>query len=109
MQITVLGLGYVGTVSAACLARDGHEVMGVNPEFLREGTAVHDYFHPPKTVIGEVNRASGELLASLYAHLAAPFVRTDIESAEMVKYVDNAWHALKIAFANEIGNVCKGL
>jgi GDP-mannose 6-dehydrogenase len=81
----------------------------INPEFLREGSAVHDYFHPPKTVIGELNEASGKLLASLYAHLEAPLVRTDIETAEMVKYADNAWHALKVGFANEIGNVCKGL
>src|SRR3989441_7092067 len=81
----------------------------INPEFLREGTAVHDYFNPPKTVIGEVNRASGDLLASVYAGIAAPLVRTDIETAEMVKYADNAWHALKVGFANEIGNICKGL
>ncbi|MGE5946607.1 MAG: nucleotide sugar dehydrogenase [Betaproteobacteria bacterium] len=81
----------------------------INPEFLREGSAVHDYFNPPKTVIGELNEASGKLLASLYAHLEAPLVRTDIETAEMVKYADNAWHALKVGFANEIGNVCKGL
>jgi GDP-mannose 6-dehydrogenase len=81
----------------------------VNPEFLREGSAVHDYFNPPKTVIGEINEASGKLLASLYAHLEAPLVRTDIETAEMVKYADNAWHALKVGFANEVGNVCKRL
>jgi len=81
----------------------------INPEFLREGTAVHDYFTPPKTVIGEVNQASGDLLASVYARIAAPLVRTDIETAEMVKYADNAWHALKVGFANEIGTLCKGL
>src|SRR5258705_3782653 len=81
----------------------------INPEFLREGTAVHDYFNPPKTVIGEVNQASGDLLASVYARIAAPLVRTDIETAEMVKYADNAWHALKVGFANEIGNLCKGV
>jgi GDP-mannose 6-dehydrogenase len=81
----------------------------VNPEFLREGTAVHDYLHPPKTVIGELNRASGDLLASVYAGLAAPLLRTDIETAEMVKYADNAWHALKVGFANEVGRLCKSL
>jgi GDP-mannose 6-dehydrogenase len=81
----------------------------INPEFLREGTAVYDYFNPPKTVIGELNRPSGDLLASLYARISAPLVRTDIETAEMVKYADNAWHALKVGFANEIGNLCKGL
>ena len=81
----------------------------INPEFLREGTAVHDYYHPPKTVIGEVNRASGDLLAALYASMPGPLIRTDIETAEMVKYADNCWHALKVGFANEIGNLCKAL
>jgi GDP-mannose 6-dehydrogenase len=81
----------------------------LNPEFLREGTAVHDFHHPPKTVIGEINRASGDLLASLYAAMPGPRLRTDIETAEMVKYADNAWHALKVGFANEIGSLCKGL
>jgi len=81
----------------------------VNPEFLREGTAVHDYRNPPLTVIGEINRASGDLLASLYADLKAPLIRTELETAEMVKYADNAWHALKVGFANEIGNLCKAL
>jgi GDP-mannose 6-dehydrogenase len=81
----------------------------INPEFLREGTAVHDYYHPPKTVIGELSRASGDLLASLYAAMPGPMLRTDIETAEMVKYADNAWHALKVGFGNEIGNLCKGV
>jgi GDP-mannose 6-dehydrogenase len=80
-----------------------------NPEFLREGTAVKDFNAPPKTVIGESDRASGDLLSTLYAKLDAPLIRTDLESAEMVKYVDNSWHALKIGFANEIGNLCKAL
>lgn len=81
----------------------------INPEFLREGSAVQDYLNPPKTVIGELNRASGDLLASLYTELPAPLIRTDIETAEMVKYADNAWHALKVGFANEIGHFCKSL
>ena len=80
-----------------------------NPEFLREGSAVKDFNSPPKTVIGELDRASGDLLAGLYAKLDAPLIRTDIPTAEMVKYVDNTWHALKIGFANEIGTVCKSL
>lgn len=78
-----------------------------NPEFLREGSAVHDFHFPPKTVIGEVDCESGDLLASLYAKLDAPLIRTELEVAEMIKYVDNCWHALKIGFANEIGNICK--
>jgi GDP-mannose 6-dehydrogenase len=78
-----------------------------NPEFLREGSAVKDFNCPPKTVIGELDRESGDLVASLYAHLDAPLIRTDLETAEMIKYVDNCWHALKIGFANEMGNLCK--
>jgi len=78
-----------------------------NPEFLREGSAVKDFRSPPKTVIGELDKASGDMLAKLYEKLEAPLIRTDLESAEMVKYVDNSWHALKIGFANEIGNLCK--
>jgi GDP-mannose 6-dehydrogenase len=80
-----------------------------NPEFLREGTAVHDYRNPPKTVIGELDPRSGQMLADLYASLDAPMIRTDVETAEMVKYTDNVWHAVKVAFANEIGNVCKAV
>jgi GDP-mannose 6-dehydrogenase len=78
-----------------------------NPEFLREGSAVRDFNDPPKTVIGELDQASGEILVSLYQKLHAPLIRTNLETAEMVKYVDNCWHALKIGFANEIGNLCK--
>jgi GDP-mannose 6-dehydrogenase len=81
----------------------------INPEFLREGTAVHDYFHPPKTVIGEVEKGSGDVVEKLYGHMPGPMIRTDYETAEMVKYADNTWHALKVGFANEIGNICKGL
>jgi GDP-mannose 6-dehydrogenase len=80
-----------------------------NPEFLREGTAVYDYYHPPKTVIGETDMSAGDMLASLYAHLDAPLVRTAVETAEMVKYTDNVWHALKVCFSNEIGNICKAV
>jgi GDP-mannose 6-dehydrogenase len=78
-----------------------------NPEFLREGSAVKDFACPSKTVIGELDVASGDVLAALYAKLDAPLFRTDIETAEMIKYIDNSWHALKIGFANEIGNLCK--
>jgi GDP-mannose 6-dehydrogenase len=78
-----------------------------NPEFLREGTAVKDFRSPPKTVIGELDAASGDILAKLYEKLDAPLIRTDLQTSEMVKYVDNSWHALKIGFANEIGNLCK--
>lgn len=88
----------------------GHD-FGVcnNPEFLREGTAVHDFYHPPKTVIGETDTRSGDVLSELYKNMDAPLIRTTVETAEMVKYTDNVWHALKVGFANEIGNICKAL
>lgn len=78
-----------------------------NPEFLREGSAVKDFYCPPKTVIGELDSAGGDVVAGLYRDLSAPLIRTDLATAEMVKYVDNSWHALKIGFANEIGNLSK--
>ncbi len=100
----------IPTLEAQSGKRAGVEFgVCINPEFLREGTAVHDYHHPPKTVIGELNRASGDLLARLYSRTAGPIIRTDIETAEMAKYADNAWHALKVGFANEIGNFCKSM
>lgn len=83
--------------------------VAVNPEFLREGTAIRDYNEPPMTVIGESDTASGNLLALLYAELDAPIIRKPIEVAEMVKYSCNVWHATKVAFANEIGNVAKAV
>jgi len=89
-------------------AGDGFGVCN-NPEFLREGTAVYDFHHPPKTVIGQTDSRSGDILASLYEGIEAPMIRTDVETAEMVKYTDNVWHALKVGFANEIGNICKAL
>jgi GDP-mannose 6-dehydrogenase len=81
----------------------------INPEFLREGTAVYDYYHPPKTVIGESDTQAGEILAKLYEKMDAPLICTDVETAEMVKYSDNSWHAVKVVFANEIGNICKAV
>ncbi|MGH8501115.1 MAG: nucleotide sugar dehydrogenase [Gammaproteobacteria bacterium] len=98
----------IPTLEAASGKKAGRD-FGVcnNPEFLREGTAVHDFYHPPKTVIGEIDQQSGDQLADIYAKLDAPLIRTDVETAEMVKYSDNVWHALKVGFANEIGNICK--
>lgn len=77
------------------------------PEFLREGTSVKDFFHPPKTVIGQLDARSGQAIVSLFNGIEAPVVRTRIRVAECVKYADNAFHALKVTFANEIGNICK--
>lgn len=81
----------------------------INPEFLREGTAVYDFYNPPKTVIGELDSRSGDVLAEIYKDLPGPIIRTNVQTAEMVKYTDNVWHALKVGFANEIGNICKPL
>jgi GDP-mannose 6-dehydrogenase len=81
----------------------------VNPEFLREGSAVADFLHPEKTVIGSDDPDTGDLVASLYDGLPGEFVRTTPELAQFSKYVDNSWHAVKVSFANEIGNLCKAL
>jgi GDP-mannose 6-dehydrogenase len=78
-----------------------------NPEFLREGSSVDDFFQPPKIVIGESAPGKGDAMLQLYAGIEAPVIRTSIRIAEMAKYCDNAFHALKVSFANEIGNLCK--
>jgi GDP-mannose 6-dehydrogenase len=81
----------------------------MNPEFLREGSSIQDYFHPPLTIIGELDSRSGDVIQRLYSVLDGPTIRTKLAVAEMVKYTGNAFHALKITFANEIGNLCKRL
>jgi GDP-mannose 6-dehydrogenase len=80
-----------------------------NPEFLREGSAVADYFNPPVTVIGSDSKESLNIMADIYKDLNGPIKRVDIKEAEIIKYVNNSFHALKITFANEIGNICKKL
>ena len=80
-----------------------------NPEFLRESTAIWDFYNPPKTVIGYSDEKSKEMFVKLYEFLDAPLFTTDIEVAEMVKYADNSWHAIKVTFANEIGMISKKL
>jgi len=77
-----------------------------NPEFLREGSAINDFDHPPYTIIGQFDDYSGEQVAQLYADVDAPLYRVPLGVAEMVKYASNAFHGLKVVFANEIGNVC---
>lgn len=79
----------------------------MNPEFLREGTAIDDFYNPPKTIIGELDSRSGDMLEELYKKLPAPIRRVSIRMAELVKYADNAFHALKVTFANEIGAISK--
>jgi GDP-mannose 6-dehydrogenase len=83
--------------------------VAVNPEFLREGSSVRDFFEPPKTVIGESDPSSGDLVAALYEGLPGEVFRVPIAVAEMTKYADNAFHGLKIAFANELGAICRAL
>ena len=79
----------------------------VNPEFLREGTAIQDFRHPPLTLVGHNYQSDAAPTEALYAKVQAPLVTTNIRTAEMMKYASNTWHALKVCFANEIGNLCK--
>ncbi len=79
----------------------------MNPEFLREGSAIRDYYKPSYVVVGEFDERSGDLVSSLYEDIDAPAFRVPIRTAEMVKYVSNAYHALKIVFANEVGSLSK--
>jgi len=81
--------------------------VSVNPEFLREGTALKDFRKPPLTLVGHNHAADASGTIALYQSIDAPLVSTSIRVAEMLKYASNAWHALKVCFANEIGNVCK--
>ncbi len=80
-----------------------------NPEFLREGTAVHDYLNPPLTLVGADCDRAVETMRALYRDIPGEFIATDIKVAEMMKYINNTYHALKIVFGNEVGNICKAL
>ncbi len=83
--------------------------VAYHPEFLREGSAIHDFENPPKIVVGERDGSSAQGLVRLYDGFRAPLIRTSIRVAETVKYVDNVFHALKISFANEVGNICRAV
>ncbi len=83
--------------------------VAINPEFLREGTSIYDFYHPPFTLIGADDDEAAALVAKLYSQLNAPLLTVKIKEAEMVKYSCNAFHAVKVTFANEIGNICKAL
>lgn len=80
-----------------------------NPEFLREASAIDDFQHPSFTLVGSANDWAAELLRQVYAALNAPFIVTTPRVAEIMKYVCNAYHALKITFANEVGNISRKL
>lgn len=88
--------------------RAGHDLgVSFNPEFLREGTAIQDFHHPPFTLIGEYDEQGAKIAAELYAGIQAPLRIVPLKVAEMIKYANNTFHALKVVFANEIGNICK--
>lgn len=80
-----------------------------NPEFLREGSSVRDFFHPPYTLLGSDCAWATEMMKDVYRGIESPFIATEPRVAELMKYVCNAYHALKITFANEVGNICKKL
>jgi GDP-mannose 6-dehydrogenase len=84
-------------------------VVCVNPEFLREGSSIKDFYEPAFTLIGAATPAEAEKLTPLYQRVNAPIRITTIRVAEFVKYVSNMFHALKVTFANEVGNVCKAM
>lgn len=81
----------------------------VSPEFLREGRVLEDFMSPSRIIIGESDRRAGDVLCALYSDFKAPMVRTDLKTAEMIKYAGNAFLATKVSFINEIGNICKRL
>ncbi len=81
--------------------------LAMNPEFLRESTAIEDFYDPEMTVIGEFDKRSGDILESIYEGIDSPVMRNTIEIAEMIKYTCNVWHATKVAFGNEIGSISK--
>ncbi|MFN3868055.1 MAG: UDP-glucose dehydrogenase family protein [Hyphomicrobiaceae bacterium] len=97
----------IETASGKSLGKD----FGIcfNPEFLREGVAVADFFAPPKTVVGASDARASLTVSSIYSTIDKNVIFTSIEAAEMVKYADNVWHAAKVAFGNEIGRLCKAL
>lgn len=105
--------GTIATLVRPALERSSGKVAGtdfdlcVNPEFLREGTSIHDFYSPPFTLIGADRSESGDEIRRLYSNVDAPVYVIPVGAAEMVKYACNCFHGLKVAFANEIGNICK--
>lgn len=97
------------------IAKNSNKIIGKdfdvvsNPEFLREGSAVNDFLNPPMHVIGSSNDIAANIVASLYEEIKAPIEFTERRVAEIIKYVNNSFHALKVTFANEVGNICKRL
>ncbi|MBI2455604.1 MAG: nucleotide sugar dehydrogenase [candidate division NC10 bacterium] len=111
LRSTVLPGTTEGILVPALLAGAGRAAgrwlrVAMNPEFMREGSSLQDFANPPLTVVGCEEAETASLLRSLYAGVDAPFVHTTLKTAEMVKYISNAFHALKVCFANEIGDLC---
>jgi GDP-mannose 6-dehydrogenase len=114
VRSTVLPGTTHGTVIPALEAASGKKYgegfgVSVNPEFLREGTAIRDFAHPPLTLVGHNHAADAMPTKALYQNIDAPLFSASIRVAEMIKYTSNTWHAVKVVFANEIGNLCKRL
>jgi GDP-mannose 6-dehydrogenase len=112
VRSTVLPGTTHGVVIPALERRSGKKYgegfgVAVNPEFLREGTAIKDFRQPPLTLVGHNHAADAAPAKALYDNIDAPLFATSIRVAEMMKYTSNAWHAVKVVFANEIGNLCK--
>jgi GDP-mannose 6-dehydrogenase len=98
----------IPALEAASGKKYGHGFgVSVNPEFLREGTAIRDFAHPPLTLVGHNHAADAAPTKALYQNIDAPLFSASIRVAEMIKYTSNTWHAVKVVFANEIGNLCK--
>ena len=104
-------MGFMAPIIEEVSGKTLGEGFGVcfNPEFLREGVAVDDFYSPPKTVIGANDDRSVNILSRIYDAVDNAPIVTSVETAEMVKYVDNVWHAAKVCFANEVGRLCKPL
>ena len=96
-----------GNIEAVVAPRLPGARVVANPEFMREGSAIRDFFEPPFVVVGELQTGDGDAVAELYRCVNAPQVRVSIRAAEAIKFACNAFHALKITFANEIGQFCK--
>jgi len=114
VRSTVLPGTTHGTVIPALEAASGKKYgqgfgVSVNPEFLREGTAIRDFTHPPLTLVGHNHAVDAAPTKALYQNIEAPLFSASIRVAEMIKYTSNTWHAVKVVFANEIGNLCKRL
>lgn len=96
-------------LSRSFASAENRPVIAANPEFTREGSAVHDFFHPERIVVGADRLEDAQFVASLYEGVTAPRVLTDLRTAEMIKYVSNAFLATKVSFINEIARLCERL